>query len=516
MIRFEQVSKYYGACRANDGLNLSVAQGTIHAIIGENGAGKSTAMRLLFGMELPTSGNIFIKDKKTHYRSSRDAMADGIGMVHQHFMLSPVHSALDNVLLGGTQDIGIARFIPRPFRPLPRKRALKTLEELSKSVDFRIPWNTPVQELPVGIQQQVEIVKLLFKGVDIMIFDEPTAVLSPQETDQFIAMLGRLKAQGKTIIIITHKLGEVKAVSDDVTIMRKGTTVGTRKTSEVSVQELADLMVGRHVLLHAKEQSPPRLGSTVLSLKHVTLRKSHKPLLQDINLEVRAGEIVGIAGVEGNGQSDLLHMLYDPRSRRRGRYDREGEIYFGAENAVNWTAKEVRARNVGVVAADRHRESVLLEDSLTENNLLGYLKEFSSHGIIQRKKLLKATLDLINEFDVRPNDPQATMGSLSGGNQQKFVMARELLRNPSLLLCAQPTRGVDVGSIEHIHRELLAARTAGMGVLLVSSQLDELMQLSDRLIVMCSGKIVATFDRQLQKFDERLIGMAMGGEGQHS
>lgn len=512
LIQFDRVSKYYGECRANDELEMVINHGTIHAIIGENGAGKSTAMRMLYGMEPPTAGRLRVRGKDTRYRSSRDAMHDGIGMVHQHFMLSPVHSALDNVLLATEgAKTGIFSLLPKPLRPLARKDVLRDLEGLSASVDFRIPWTTAVGELPVGTQQQIEIMKLLYKGVEIMIFDEPTAVLSPLEIDQFMKMLVRLKAQGKTIIIITHKLGEVKEVSDTVTIMRKGRTVATRETEAISIQELADLMVGRKVLLHVEEPARPQLGAPVLTLEHVTLKRQDRLLLQDLNVSVRSGEIVGVAGVEGNGQNELLHLLYDPAAKRIGKFSYTGTVSFGSKDAQSWAAADVRASGVGVVAADRQRESVLLAESLSENNLLGHLKEFTSCGVINRKRLLIHTKSILEAFDVRPSDPFALLGALSGGNQQKFVMARELLRKPNLLLCAQPTRGVDVGSIEQIHRELIAARTAGMGILLVSSQLDELMQLADRLIVMCSGRIVAEFNRSEAPYDKQKIGVAMGG-----
>lgn len=510
IIRFEHVSKYYGTLRANDDLNFSIAAGTIHALIGENGAGKSTAMKLLFGMEQRTSGDIYVQGELAAYRSPKEALKHGIGMVHQHFMLSAVHSALDNVLLGcDAPAVGLSRLLPAGLRPLPRRSVLKKLKEIAEEVQFNIPWHTPVGELSVGIQQQIEIMKLLHSGVDIMIFDEPTAVLSPLEIEHFTTMLHRLKSQGKTIIVITHKLQEVKNMADHVTVMRKGKTVGTRDIVDVSVQDLADLMVGRKVLLKTDAPISAVLGPTILSLKNLTLKKNRRTLLEDIDMDVRSGEIVGIAGVEGNGQSDLLHLLYDPGAKAQGRFELSGELNFGEENAKYWSSSDVRGFGVGIIASDRHHEGVLLDETLAENNLLGHLDEFTNHMLINRKKLADHTQQLMTAYDVRPNNPEAIMGSLSGGNQQKFVMVRELSRKPRLLLCAQPTRGVDVGSIEQIHRELLNARTAGMGILLVSSQLDELMQLSDRLLVMCSGRVVARFARG--EFDERKIGLAMGG-----
>lgn len=522
IIKFQGISKYYGEVRANNDLNFEVQPSTIHAVVGENGAGKSTAMKILAGVEAPTTGKIYIRGKPLVEYSAKEARGQSVGMVYQHFMLSPRHSALDNVLLSVSRNFAGDQksWLPAMLRFSDRKRTLVKLENLCSSVGFRIPWLQPVEHLSVGVQQQIEIVKLLYAGAEIMIFDEPTAVLSPLETDSFLAMLCRLKQQGKTILLITHKLKEVLQVCDGVTVMRSGTTVATinnLKTSntqgqqKMSLAQLAELMVGRSISFDSPKLSPRVSDALVLDVSGLSLKRRGKVLLDKISLQVGAGEIVGIAGVEGNGQAELMKVLYLqskdtalPRTLLRG-----ASYRVMGKSVLGRTTRYLRRLKVGITAADRIQESVLITESLAENNMLGHLDEFSKCGILNRRGAFEHTDILVQGFNVKAPSADALMQDLSGGNQQKFVMARELSRKPSLLLCSEPTRGVDVGSIEQIHGELIKARDKGMGILMVSSQLDELMKLSDRILVMYNGKIIAEFARD--SFQEREIGKAMLG-----
>jgi ABC-type uncharacterized transport system ATPase subunit len=512
LIEFRDVSKIYGTLAANRHLSLKVRAGTIHAIIGENGAGKTTAMKLLFGLERPTHGEILFKGQSRPWHNPRGALQAGIGMVHQHFMLSPVHSAIDNVILG--REVKSPWAALRWFSPIDRSALRKELQNLGEQVGFDISWDTPTGQLPVGTQQQLEIIKLLHAGVDVMIFDEPTAVLSPEETARFLKMIQELNRLGKTIIIITHKLREVKAVAHDITVLRKGESVASLPAEGLSIQAMADLMVGRHVRLGELARSTKPPGSELLGVDGVTMAGfGRRNLLTDVTLSVRSGEIVGIAGVEGSGQTDLLNLILSPDGALVG-CKPSGEVRLFGSNAANLNVAKVRNLGVAVVPADRLREAVLPGESLLENDLLGHDRDFASgltglKFFVNRRTARARLKEEIRTFDVRPDDTEAELGSLSGGNQQKFVMARELSRNPRLILVAQPTRGVDVGSIEQIHMELLRRRDQGAGVLIISSQLDELMALSDKILVLFEGRIVAVFERG--DFDEGRIGVAMGG-----
>jgi general nucleoside transport system ATP-binding protein len=516
LIEFSNVSKKYGALAANDDLSLAIARGSIHAIIGENGAGKTTAMRLLFGLETPTSGKINFNGAPKLWTSPRGAMASGLGMVHQHFMLSPVHSALDNVILGRENGLSTSLLLwRRLFAPIRRTQLRRELKTLAESVGFDIPWDHLVETLSVGTQQQLEIVKLLHAGVEVMIFDEPTAVLAPDETQKFLDMLLRLNKLGRTIIVITHKLKEVKAIAHHVSVLRRGKLVASVTAGEVTEQDLADLMVGRHVHLGELPRAKLALGGSLVSIKGVTIgRPGGKNILHNLSIDIPAGRIIGIAGVEGSGQNELLKFIRAPRAILKGSQSKVGTIEIFGQNAVDWSNRRVRRESIGIVPADRIREAVLPAESLLENDLLGHDHEFATGRWLgrlwlDRTKARARLIKALETFDVRPLDPDARLGRLSGGNQQKFVMARELSRNPKLILVAQPTRGVDVGSIEQIHRELLHRRDEGAGILLVSSQLEELMTLSDVIHVLFEGTITATLQRS--EFHEGTIGIAMGG-----
>ena len=507
IVKFSDVSMQFGNVLANDRLNFEIYPGTIHAVIGENGAGKSTAMKLLYGMHRPTSGQIYVQGKKISYRSPRDAVRDGIGMVHQHFMLSSVHTALENVVLS-TDPEQEFKWWPSGLTLVKRTQFLAKLETLTKSVGFNIPWDRPVEELPVGIQQQIEISKLLVSDVNLLILDEPTAVLSPLEITSFFSILRTLRQQGKTIVIITHKLQEVLDIAERVTIMRSGQTVSTMPTAGSTIQSLADLMVGRHVDLGAVELKRNTTSKIMLEAKHLTIKDNSKSLLQDVSFQLKSGEILGVAGIQGNGQTDLVKVLYAPRTAKK-RWRVDGDIRFGGLNGWAMSTKEIRKSGVGVIGADRHRESVILNFSLWKNLFLGM--EISFYGVMAKNKLIEQTKKLLDKFSIRANHADTDMRDLSGGNQQKFVVARELSRNPKILLCSEPTRGVDVGSIEQIHHELRVARDSGTAIMLVSSQLEELMALSDRIIVMTKGSVAGEFVRG--KYDEKIIGRSMLGVG---
>lgn len=508
IVSFKNVSKKYGKILANDGLNFDIRSGEIHGIIGENGAGKSTAMKLLYGMEKPSSGEITVKGRIVHFSNSRAAMDFGIGMVHQHFMLSPVHTAVENILLNdrkSKQSSFLNWILPFKLGQVERE-----LEKIAHEMGFKIPWQTPVEMLTVGQQQQIEIIKLLYANVDIMIFDEPTAVLSPSEIVKFLEMLRFLKGQGKTSIIITHKLGEIKEICDQVTVMRQGRWIETGETKNYSMQDLASLMVGRMVNLSGLDRGERTSGDAELKIEHVDLERGGKWVLKGVDLQVHRGEILGIAGIQGNGQQELMHLIGNPAFYKKAPFSHSGKISISNTDVSGLHSRDIRDMGVGVVCADRHREGVLLEESLIENDLLGHDSDYqNSFGFLDRVRANKHTLEEMKAYDVRPLEPEAVMGGLSGGNQQKFVMARELSRKPRLLLCSEPTRGVDVGSIEQIHTELLKASANQMAILLVSSQLDELMRLADRILVMYEGCIVAEFLRD--QFDESKIGLFMCG-----
>lgn len=493
------IRKTFGDCVAVENVSLSVKKGEIHAVVGENGAGKSTAMKILYGQYSPDQGEIFIRGKQVQWRSSADAIAAGIGMVHQHFMLAGPHSAVDNVLLtaGGSA-----------FGLLPRKDARARLESLMQKFHLQVNLDLPVEKLSVGEQQRVEILKLLYCDSEILILDEPTAVLAPVEIEALFATLRDMAASGKTILVITHKLKEVLALADQVTVFRAGKVIGTRQVAGITVGELAAMMIGRELKAGEEEARPPAKPEIVLEVKaaHPVADLSR---LGELSFRLHAGEILGIAGVEGNGQSELIRLLLDPAGKLR-----TGEINLLGKNVSRCTPKQLRGDSgLAIFPEDRLREALLLEDNVEDNFLLGRqrLAKFRRKGFfLDRHAQRKATLAALNEFDVRPRDPFAMAGSLSGGNQQKLVVARELSERPRFLIAAQPTRGVDIGAIEFIHERIRTLRDSGSGILLISSELEEVLKLSDRLLVVFGGKIVGSFLRG--DFDEKKIGLLMTGE----
>jgi simple sugar transport system ATP-binding protein len=500
-VELRGLSKRFGATLANDGVNLRVERGVIHGIVGENGAGKSTAMKMLYGLLRPDAGEIVVEGARRAWRSPADAIAAGIGMVHQHFMLAGPCSALDNVLVGAE---------PGRWGLVDRRGARQQLEALSRRYSLPVDWDRAVEELPVGIQQRVEILKLLYRQASILILDEPTAVLTPQETKALFANLRNLCAEGKTILLITHKLREVMEFTDQVTVFRGGKVTGNVATSATSTQELADLMVGRKVMLSVDVPAGRPSQDRALEVNCLALdgQAGSQGLLSEVSFRVQQGEIVGIAGVEGNGQTELLQAILHPRELRcRTR----GSVRFLGQDVTRWSAGRIRELGVAVIPEDRLREGLLPERPAVENFLLGQQRTaaFSRAGLLRRAGLGAAFARAAADYDVRPPDPRLPAGSLSGGNQQKLVIAREFGRKPRVVIAAQPTRGVDVGAIEFIHRHIVQTRDEGAGVLLVSSELDEILTLSDRILVMFDGRIAAEFRRG--EATERELGLRMGG-----
>jgi ABC-type uncharacterized transport system ATPase subunit len=511
-VEFRGLSKAFKGVCANAGIHLAVKAGSIHAIIGENGAGKSTAMKILYGNYQPDEGEIYISGKLWGGRgkpwsSPSDAIRCGIGMVHQHFMLGGPHTVLDNILLGVESSRPGWKWLPSFLRPIDRQGARARLQIIADQYGLQIDLNAKVEDLSVGIQQRIEILKLLYRDAKILILDEPTAVLTPKETLELFDNLKKLCQQGKTILIITHKLKEVMSIASRVTVFRAGRVVGEREVRETQIEELATLMVGRKVNLQGEVPPSPDLTSSVLEVSHVHLTGHHK--LTDLNLQVRGGEIVGIAGVEGNGQAELLKILLNPKAHES---HLTGAVQILGKDIQGLTTEQVKALGVGVIPDDRIRDGLLLDRPIRESFLLGlhHKRPFYNRGMISERSLESAAREVLEEYDIRPRSTQVLASGLSGGNQQKWVIAREFRYSPKFLIAAQPTRGVDVGAIEFIHKRILRARAEGSGVLLISSELDEILALADRILVMFAGKIVAEFTRGA--VSEKVLGLRMGGE----
>ena len=498
-IELKGISKAFGAVQANKDISIRVMPGTIHGIIGENGAGKSTLMSILYGFYKADAGEIFIAGKKTEIPDSQAAISAGIGMVFQHFKLVKNFTVLENVVLGA-EDGAL-------LKPSLRK-ARTQLKELAEEYGLHVDPDAMIEDIGVGMQQRVEILKALYRRADILILDEPTGVLTPAEADQLFRILGRLREEGKTIILITHKLREIMEITDTVSVMRRGEMLSTVKTSETSPADLAERMVGRKVLLEVNK-TPAKPGAKVLEVRDLNVTDDkgvHR--LKGISLEVRAGEILGIAGVAGNGQSELLEVL--------GGYENAtGEILVNGQpidlTGVSSDGQSRRARSIAHVPEDRQNEGLIMEFTAWENMIFGYHNDPAyQSGLLMNNAAIQAdAAGKMQRFDVRPPDPMLTAKSFSGGNQQKIVLAREIERNPDLLLVGQPTRGVDIGAIEFIHQQIIALRDQGKAILLVSVELEEILGLSDRIAVMFDGKIMG--ERMPDATDEKELGLLMAG-----
>lgn len=494
-----KINKRFGNVQANKDVNLDVISGTIHGIVGENGAGKSTLVSILYAFYTADSGQIEIDGNAQYFRSSADAIAAGIGMVHQHFMLVPNFTVIENIILGHETSSQLS---------LSKQDAKKTLNQLASQYGLEVDLDAVVQDLPVGLQQRVEILKALYRGAKILILDEPTGVLTPQETEQLFEILRALRQQGVTVLLITHKLKEIMAITDYVSVMRAGEMVAHLQTAHTSPPQLAELMVGRPVLLDvdyiASEPKEVRLQAKQVSLK----ANQDTTLLDQISFELRAGEILGVAGVSGNGQTELLEILSGIKPISSGELKIAHQV-FTAQNPTS--PIEVKSLGVAHVPEDRHAVGIILPFTAAETAILGYEhQENLKDGLF----LLPAALNthcaqLMQDFDVRPADPELKSNLFSGGNQQKLVLAREISSAPEILLVGQPTRGVDIGAIEFIHKQLLALRDKGCAILLVSVELDEILSLSDRIMVMNAGQNMGILDRD--EANAQKIGLMMAG-----
>jgi general nucleoside transport system ATP-binding protein len=499
-IELKGISKAFGPVQANKDINIAVPRGTIHGIIGENGAGKSTLMSILYGFYRADAGQIFVGGQPTLIPDSQSAIRAGIGMVFQHFKLVQNFTVLENVVLGAEDGAILNTSLAK---------ARKVLTALAQEYELDVDPDAMIEDLSVGHQQRVEILKALYRQADILILDEPTGVLTPAEADHLFRILKGLKDQGKTIILITHKLREIMETTDNVSVMRRGTMVATVKTSETSPEQLAELMVGRKVLLEV-EKKPATPGGLVLKVEDLRVRDEHKvERLKGVSFEIRAGEILGIAGVAGNGQSELLAAL-------GGMMQATGNVTLqGADLPLSGAGSDGQSRRsagIAHVPEDRHHYGLILDFSAWENVAFGYFNDpqYQKNALFMDNDALRAdTLKKMEKFDVRPPIPGLAAKNFSGGNQQKIVVAREMEQNPELLLIGQPTRGVDIGAIEFIHKQIVALRDAGKAVLLVSVELDEIMSLSDRIAVMFDGQLMGF--RDPEKTNERELGMMMAG-----
>lgn len=496
IIEMRGITKRFPGVVANDGVDLSIERGEIHGLLGENGAGKTTLMNVLYGLYAPDAGQILVHGEPVHLASPHDAIARGIGMVHQHFMLIPVFTVAENLVLGAEPTHG-------PFLDMASAEA--RVRDLSAKHGFKVDPLAKVQDLPVGIQQRVEILKALYRNAEILILDEPTAVLTPQEVGELYGILRSLREQGHTIIFITHKLREVLTICDRVTVLRDGKVVGTRSTQEVTEAALARMMVGRDVLLRV-EKPPVTPGPPVLQVQGLRARNNRGLVaLDDVSFEVRAGEIVGIAGVEGNGQSELAEVLTGLRRAESGRF------LVNGQDLTNRTPGDLFRAGVAHIPEDRHQRGLVLDFSLLENVLLGFqdTPPFARGLDLDYEVARRTTKRLLADFDVRAPSSETKARALSGGNQQKVILAREFERQPKLLIAVQPTRGLDVGATEFVRQQLVRQRSEGKAVLLISSELTEIMDLSDRIIVMFEGRIQG--EVAAAEAGEQMLGLLMAG-----
>ena len=496
----QDIVKRFPLVLANDAVNLEVNWGEVHALIGENGAGKSTLMKILGGVQQPDEGAILIDGQPVQIASAKDAFGLGIGMVHQHFMLIEPLTVTENLILGAEPHIGPS---------LNTREARRKAQELIKQFGFDIDPSSKIEDLPVGLQQQVEILKTLYRGARILIMDEPTAVLTPQETHGLFAFVREFAAAGNAVIFISHKLDEVIEICDRMSVMRDGKMIGTVEREATSQRELANMMVGREVLLSV-EKTPAAPKEVKLEVEHVTLRQAgrQKPLLNDISFELRAGEILGIAGIDGNGQSELVETLTGLRPVD------EGSIRLDGQDLAGRSAREVREAGMSHIPEDRLERGLVGEYSAALNSVLGdvYKAPFSRYGFLQDDAIEAHAERCIHDYDVRPTSAEVLALSYSGGNAQKLIVARELSSNPKLLIASQPTRGVDIGAIEFIHGRIVAARDEGLAVLLVSADLNEVMSLSDRIIVLFEGRVMGELS-QAEATAEKLGLMMAGSSG---
>lgn len=494
LLEMKNISKSYANVLANDNISLDLKEGEILSIVGENGAGKSTIMKILYGMEAKDSGQILIKGKEVNIKNPRDAIKNGIGMVQQHFMLFNPFRVFENIVFGDEPSRGMF---------FDRQKAKKDVEALSKKYGLKINANQKVEDCPVGIQQRIEILKVLYQNAEIIIFDEPSAVLTPQEVDELLITIKDLSKAGKSIILITHKLNEVMAVSDRVFIMRQGKHIATFNKEDTSIEEISYLMVGKK--LSEKEIPQIEKGPLVLDVENLVLKEREEVFLNGLSMKIYGGEIVGIAGVSGNGQSELIEVLTGLKNASSGR------ISILEEEIQNKSVDEIRRAGLAVIPEDRYLWGCAKEADLRETAIMNHHKKerFSKNGLLKNKEVEDFTLDVLKKYDIRYGSLDQKAGQLSGGNIQKLIVARELEQNSKFLLAAEPTRGVDIGAMEEIHKKLLEKRAKGDAILLISSELTEILSLSDRIYTIYEGKFNGEFTRQ--EADSEKIGLLMMG-----
>lgn len=496
LLSLKEIRKTFPGVVANDSINFTLKQGEIHSLLGENGAGKTTLMNILYGLYTPDRGEIFIQGEKAEIKSPSDALSYGIGMVHQHFMLIPIMSVVENIVLGNeTKKNGM----------LDKEEANKRIRELCSKYHFNLNPDDTIKNLPIGAQQKVEILKALYRKANILILDEPTAVLTPQESEELFAILRSLKEEGISIIFISHKLKEVLEISDNITVLRDGKFIGNVKPSETNEQELARMMVGREVMLAVKKRERKK-GESVLEIRDLTVYdKRGIVAVNDVSIRVHEGEIFGIAGVQGNGQTELIEALTGLIPFQ------SGEIIVRNQKIRGENPRELIELGSAHIPEDRQKHGLVLQYPVRDNLILCsyYKAPFSNHRILNSAFITERARTLVDEYDIKTPNIFTAADSLSGGNQQKTVVGRELSREIKLLIASQPTRGLDVGSIEYIHKKIIETRDSGCGVLLVSSELDEIMSLSDTIGVMYKGKIIATIPQREARREK--IGLLMTG-----
>ncbi|WP_028609599.1 ABC transporter ATP-binding protein [Paenibacillus harenae] len=496
-VQLKGITKRFGSFVANDSIDFELKKGQIHALLGENGAGKSTLMNIVFGLYQPEEGEIWVNGQKTVIDGAAKAIDLGIGMVHQHFKLVQPFTVAENIVLGNEPVKGLK---------IDYKLANEKVRNISERYGLKVDPQVRIQDITVGMQQRVEILKTLYRGAEIIIFDEPTAVLTVQEIEELIEIIRSLAAEGKSIIIITHKLKEVMALADMVTVIRRGKVIRTLSTEETNEQQLAELMVGRDVNFQV-EKTKRKAGEVVLSVDSLQMKgEQGKNALNGVSFDVRSGEIVGIAGVDGNGQSELIYAITGMRSVSGG------SVKLNGRDITNRSPREISVAGIGHIPEDRHKHGLVLDFTLSENMILGnyFEPQYGRYGFIDYGAMDKLADKLVEEFDVRASGIGAQARALSGGNQQKAIIARELHKNPDLLIAVQPTRGLDIGAIEYVHKRLVQARNEGKAILLVSFELDELYALSDRIAVMYEGRLMGEVDAENR--NDQQLGLMMAGD----
>ena len=500
ILQLTNINKSFGHVHANKDINLTINKGTIHGIIGENGAGKSTLMSIVYGLYQADSGIIKVNDKVIKLKSPRDSIENGIGMVHQHFMLVENFTVLENIVLGFEGEVVFGKNL---------EKAKIDLKNLCETYNLNVDLDSIISDLSVGFRQRVEILKSLYRGAEVFILDEPTGVLTPQEVDELFKILRSLKEEGKTIVLITHKLNEIMDLTSEVSVMRQGEVVGHTKTENTNREKLAEMMVGRSVLLRINKSNTQR-GDVAFKVENLSVKDDlDVTRVKNVNLEIHAGEILGLAGVTGNGQTELLEALSGIRKVESGEIFLNGEKISDSSALLN--PRELKEKGLAHIPEDRQRMGLVTDFKAYENLIFGYHDQepYSKSSIMRENKILDYSKRVMEEYDVRPRSPHLMTSNFSGGNQQKLILSRELNENPKVLLIGQPTRGVDIGAIEFIHQRLIDMRDKGAAILLVSVELEEVLSLSDRIVVMFDGNIVG--ERVNKDVTDRELGLLMAG-----